>query len=72
MLDLELLVDAALGVGLAAMAGERELAALDLEAEVAGVDAGELGMDDRARRVVGVEDVDRRREPELFLSARLA
>src|SRR4051812_43905735 len=62
MLDLELLVDATLDVGLATVAGERQLAALDLEPEVPGVDAGELGVDDRARRVVGVEDVDRRRE----------
>ena len=62
VLDLELLVDAALDVGLAAVAGERQLAALDLEPEVAGVDAGELGVDDRARRLVGVEDVDRGRE----------
>src|SRR5918998_4177679 len=62
MLDLELLVDATLGVGLATVAGERQLAALDLQAEVAGVDPGELGVDDRARRIVRVEDVDRRGE----------
>ncbi len=40
------------------MAGQRQRAALDLEAEVARVDPGELGVDDRARRIVGVEDVD--------------
>ena len=59
-LDLELLVDAALGVGRPAVAGDDQLAALDLEAELVGVDARELGVHDRARRVAVVEDVDAR------------
>ena len=41
--DLELLVDAALGVGGAAVAGEDELAALDVEGDLVGVDARQLG-----------------------------
>ena len=53
MLDLELLVDAALGLGRAAVAGDDQLAALDLEADLVGVDPGQLGVDDRARRVAG-------------------
>ena len=60
--DLELLVDAALGVGRPAVAGEHELAAVDLQRELVGVDAGQLGLDDRARRIALVEDVDRRGE----------
>ena len=56
--DLELLVDAALGVGGAAVAGEDELAALDVEGDLVGVDARQLRHDDRARRVALVEDVD--------------
>ena len=44
------------------MAGDDELAALDLQLDLVGVDAGELGVDDRARRVALVEDVDGRRE----------
>ena len=58
--DLELLVDAALGVGRPAVAGEDELAAVDLQRELVGVDAGQLGLDDGARRIALVEDVDRR------------
>src|SRR5512133_3183173 len=44
--DLELLVDALLGVGRPAMAGEHELAPLDLERQLVGIDARELGLDD--------------------------
>jgi hypothetical protein len=44
------------------MAGEDQLAAADLEVDVAGVDAGQVGAHDRARRVPDVVDVDRRRE----------
>ena len=63
VLDLELLVDALLlGLGRAAVAGEDQLAAADLELDLGGADAGELGAHHRARRVGGVVDVDRRRE----------
>ena len=60
--DLELLVDAALGVGRPAVPGEDQLAPVDLQGELVGVDAGQLGLDDGARRIALVEDVDRRRE----------
>ena len=55
--DLELLVHPALGIGRAAMAGDQQLAALDLQAQLGGVDPRELGVHDRARRVALVEDV---------------
>ncbi len=60
--DLELLVEAALGVVGAAMAGDDELAALDLERQLVGIDAGQLGLHDGARGVALVEDVHGRRE----------
>src|SRR4051794_24769481 len=60
--DLQLLVDAALGVGRAAVAGDDQPAALDPQPDLVGVDARQLGVDDRARRIAFVEDVDRRRE----------
>src|SRR5262249_4356099 len=55
--DLELLVDALLGVCRPAVAGQHELAALDLEGQLVGIDARELGLDDRSRWVALVEDV---------------
>src|SRR3954447_10146241 len=60
--DLELLIDAALGVGRPAVAGEHELAPVDLQRELVGIDPGQLGLDDRARWIALVEDIDRRRE----------
>ncbi|MEZ5120789.1 MAG: hypothetical protein R2736_04305 [Solirubrobacterales bacterium] len=64
MLDLDLLVDAVLGVvGQAAAAGDDQLATADLEVDLVDVDAGELGGDDRPRRVADVGDVDARGEP---------
>ena len=63
-LDLQLLVDAIVGrraFGLA-VAGEHELAALDLQLHRVGVDAGQVGAHDRARRIAGVVDVDGGRE----------
>ena len=44
------------------MAGDDQLAALDLQPDLVGVDPGELGVDDRAGRLAFVEDVDRGRE----------
>jgi hypothetical protein len=44
------------------VAGEDELAAVDLERQLVGIDAGELGLDDRARGIAFVEDIDRGRE----------
>ena len=62
VLDLDLLVEPAGRLGRAALAGDQQLAAADLERHVGDVDPGEVGLDHRARRVVGVEDVDRGRE----------
>ena len=58
VLDLDLLVEPALGLLGAALAGDQQLAPADLERHVVDVHAGEVGLDDRARRVVRVEDVD--------------
>jgi hypothetical protein len=44
------------------VAGDDELAALDLERQLVGIDAGQLGLHHRAGRVALVEDVDLRRE----------
>jgi hypothetical protein len=44
------------------VAGEHELAAVDLQRELVGIDPGQLGLHDRARRIALVEDVDRGRE----------
>ena len=62
-LDLELLVDAVVGrrLGLA-VAGEDELAAADLQLDCVRVDPGEVGADDRPRRIARVVDVDGGRE----------
>ena len=63
-LDLELLVDAVVG-GRAlrlAIAREDQLAAADLQLHGVGVDPGEVGAHDRARRVARVVDVDGGRE----------
>ena len=68
--DLELLVEAALGVVGAAMAGDDELAALDLERQLVRVDAGQLGLHDGARRVALVEDVDGGEKPPRLAGAR--
>ena len=63
MLDLDLLVEAAGRLGWAALAGDQELAAPDLERRRPAMStAGEVGLDHRARRVVHVVDVHRRRE----------
>ena len=59
VLDLDLLVEPALGPRRQAPADEQQLAPADLDLDLVGVDAGELGVDDRPRRVVDVEDVDR-------------
>ena len=48
--------------GGAPLARDHELAAADLERHVGRVDRGEIDLDDRARRVVRVVDVDARRE----------
>ena len=49
-------------LGRAARPAEDQLAALDLEAQRVELDAGELGLDDRARRIGRVVDVDGGRE----------
>jgi len=62
VLDLDLLVEAPGRLRGPALAGDQQLAPADLEPDVLDVDAGQVGLDDRARRVVHVEDVHRRRE----------
>ncbi len=63
VLDLDLLVDAALGlVQRAPAAGDDQLASADLQVDLADVDPGQLGGDDRPRRIADVGDVDARRE----------
>ena len=70
VLDLELLVHAVLaGLG-GAPAGQDQLAPADLERDPVRVDAGEVGADDRARRVAGVVDVDGGREAAAAARAR--
>jgi hypothetical protein len=64
--DLELLVDAVVGLRRAAVAGQHELAPLDLQRDLGGIDAGELGLHDGARGgglPLLVEDVDGREKP---------
>ena len=68
--DLELLVDAALGVGRAAVAGETSSRPSISSVDLVGVDAGQLGLHDRARRVALVEDVDGGREAAAPAGAR--
>ena len=63
VLDLDLLVEAPARLVGAALAGDQQLAAADLERHVLDVDARELGLHDRPGGVVDVVDVDRRREP---------
>ena len=58
LLDLELLVDAALGVVRLALAGDHEHAPADLEIDVVERDAGEVDPDHRLGRVTAVVDVD--------------
>jgi hypothetical protein len=58
VLDLELLVEALLVLGGSPVAGEDQLAAADLEVDVVGVDAREVGAHDRPRGVADVVDVD--------------
>src|SRR4051794_19733868 len=62
MRDLDLLVEAALALLRLALAGDHDLAAADLDAHVVQVDAGEVRLHDRARRLAAVVDVDVRRE----------
>jgi hypothetical protein len=62
VLDLDLLVEAAGGLRGTALARDEELAAADLEGHLLNVDAGQLGLHHRPRRIVGVVDVDRGRE----------
>ena len=62
MLNLDLLVEAPAGLGGAALTGDQELAPADLERHVGDVDPGEVRLDHRPGRVVGVEHVDRRGE----------
>ena len=64
MLDLELLVEALLvGRRREPLAAEDQLAAADLELELGGVDAGQVGAHDRPRRVADVVDVDGGEKP---------
>ena len=60
--DLDLLVDAALGLLQGAAADDRQLAAGDLDPDLGEVDAGEVDFDHGTLRVVDVIDVDVRRE----------
>ena len=63
VLDLDLLVDAALGVARPALAADDERAPPHLQADVVDVDPGEIGLDDRLRGLAAVVDVDARAEP---------
>src|SRR3954447_7878663 len=62
-LDLDLLVDAALGLLDRALAGDHEVPTGDLEVQAFEPDAGEVGLHDRLRLLAtAVVDVDARRE----------
>ena len=60
--DLDLLVDAALGLLLAALAGDRHVAGADLDPDLGEGDAGEVDFDHRPLRLAAVVDVDVGRE----------
>ena len=60
--DLDLLVDAALGLLHRPFADDRQVAAADLDPDLAQVDAGEVDLDDRPLRIAAVVDVDVGRE----------
>ena len=62
MRDLDLLVEAALGLVRPALALDDQLAPADLESDVVRADAGELRLDDRARGLAAVVHVDVRGE----------
>jgi hypothetical protein len=68
--DLELLVEAAFGDRSAAMPGDHELATLDLEPDLVTVDAGNFSLDDRARRITLVIDIDGGHETAAALDRR--
>jgi len=63
VLDLELLVHAALAVLGAAVPRDRQLTTLDLQGQLVRIDARQLGAHDDPGWIVGVVHVDRRREP---------
>ena len=72
MLDLDLLVEPALGLLRAALAGDQELAPADLEADLVDLHPGDVGLDDRPRRVARVVDVHARAEPAARAERRAA
>ena len=60
--DLDLLVDAALGLLHLPLADDRQLAAADLDPDLVELDPGEVDLDHRPLRVAAVVDVDVGRE----------